>query len=222
MMVQIKESTLSFLADLKINNNREWFTTNRKRYEDSRENFNSFVQLLINSIGAFDHSVRGLEVSNCTYRINRDIRFSNDKTAYKTHFGAFIVKGGKKNGDRYAGYYFHVEPGNQSLIAGGAYLPPPGWLSAIREKIDDQGEELIEIINNREFARYFTGIEGEKLKTAPRGYPTNHKHIELLRLKSYLVESAIADENVVTRECIEYVVNASRIMKPFNDFLNDY
>lgn len=221
-MVRIKESTLSFLSDLRVNNDREWFAANRKRYEDSRENFYSFVQALINSIGTFDPSIRGLEVSNCTYRINRDIRFSIDKSIYKTHLGAFIVKGGKKNGDKYAGYYFHIEPDNHSLIAGGAYMPPTEWLSAIREKIDDQGDLLMKIIKDREFASYFPGIEGEKLKTAPRGYPGNHKYIELLKMKSYLVECEIPDDKIISRDCIDFVVNASRIMKPFNDFLNEY
>ncbi|MGI6339797.1 MAG: DUF2461 domain-containing protein [Bacteroidales bacterium] len=221
-MVQIKKSTLSFLSDLKVNNDKEWFAANRKRYEDSRENFYSFVQVLINSIGAFDPSIRGLEVSNCIYRINRDIRFSIDKSIYKTHFGAFIVKGGKKNGDKYAGYYFHIEPGNHSLIAGGAYKPPPEWLSAIREKIDDQGDLLLKIIKDREFARYFRSIEGEKLKTAPRGYPGNHKHIELLKMKSYLIACKIPDNQIVSKSCIDFVVNVSRTMKPFNDFLNEY
>ena len=83
--------------------------------------------------------MKGLEVKSCVYRFNRDIRFSNDKSPYKTHFGAFMVRGGKKNGDKLAGYYFHIEPG-KSIIAGGAYMPPAPWLSAIREKIDDEPE----------------------------------------------------------------------------------
>ena len=99
-MEQIRQSTIDFLADLKRHNDREWFNENRKRYNEAKMNFESFVQAAINRISEFDPILRGLEAKTCTYRINRDIRFTNDKTIYKTHLGAFIVKGGKKNGDR--------------------------------------------------------------------------------------------------------------------------
>ena len=221
-MEQIKQSTLEFLSDLKINNERDWFNKNRKRYDDAKINFESFVQAFIDRMAQYDPILKGLEAKSCTYRINRDIRFSNDKTIYKTHLGAFIVKGGKKNGDRFAGYYFHVEPGGNSMIAGGAYIPPMPWLSAIREKIDEQGESLMKIIKNKEFTEYFGNLEGESLKSAPKGYSRDHPYIELLRLKSFLVTKMISDREVVSRDCFDLVIGASRAMKPLNDFLNDY
>src|SRR4030065_2830632 len=97
----IHKSTLEFLSDLKRHNDREWFMKNRKRYDEARVDYESFVQTVINEISTFDTILKGLEVKSCTYRVNRDIRFSNDKTLYKTHLGAFIVRGGKQNGDRY-------------------------------------------------------------------------------------------------------------------------
>ena len=221
-MEQIKQSTLEFLSDLKINNERDWFNKNRKRYDDAKINFESFVQAFIDRMAQYDPILKGLEAKSCTYRINRDIRFSNDKTIYKTHLGAFIVKGGKKNGDRFAGYYFHVEPGGNSMIAGGAYIPPMPWLSAIREKIDEQGETLMKIIKNKEFTEYFENLEGESLKSAPKGYSRDHKFIELLKLKSFLVTKMISDREIVSRDCFDLVIRASRAMKPLNDFLNDY
>jgi uncharacterized protein (TIGR02453 family) len=132
------------------------------------------------------------------------------------------VKGGKKNGDRFAGYYFHVEPGGNSMIAGGAYIPPMPWLSAIREKIDEQGESLMKIIKNKEFTEYFRNLEGESLKSSPKGYSRDHPYIELLRLKSYLVTKMLSDMEIVSRDCFDLVIGASRAMKPLNDFLNDY
>jgi uncharacterized protein (TIGR02453 family) len=221
-MEQIKQSTLDFLSDLKQHNDREWFADNRKRYEEARTNFESFVQAVIDKIAEFDPILKGLEVKSCTYRINRDIRFSNDKTIYKTHFGAFIVKGGKNNGDRFAGYYVHVEPGNNSMIAGGAYMPPMPWLTAIREKINEQGNQFLKIINGKEFLNVFGKIEGEKLKSAPKGYPKDHPYIELLKLKSFLASKMISDKEVLSRECFGFIINASRTMKTLNDFLNDY
>jgi uncharacterized protein (TIGR02453 family) len=221
-MEQIKQLTLDFLSDLKQHNDREWFANNRKRYEEARTNFESFVQAVIDKIAEFDPILKGLEVKSCTYRINRDIRFSNDKTIYKTHFGAFIVKGGKNNGDRFAGYYVHVEPGNNSMIAGGAYMPPMPWLTAIREKIAEQGDQFIKIINGKEFLNFFGKIEGEKLKSAPKGYPKDHSYIELLKLKSFLASKIISDKEIITSDCFGVILKASRTMKPLNDFLNDY
>jgi uncharacterized protein (TIGR02453 family) len=221
-MEQINQSTLDFLSDLKRHNEREWFLKNRKRYDDAKTDFESFVQALINGIAEFDPIFKGLEVKSCTYRINRDIRFSNDKSIYKTHLGAFIVRGGKKNGDRYSGYYMHVEPGGNSMIAGGAYMPPMPWLSAIREKIDEHGEELVKIIDDKEFKKYYGSLEGEKLKSSPKGYPRDHPHIELLKLKSFLVTRMISDRDVLSRGCFDLVLSASKAMKPLNDYLNDY
>lgn len=218
-MLQIDKSTLQFLSDLKRHNNRDWFNENRKRYEAAKLNYEAFVQEVINSITTFDPIFRGLEAKSCTFRINRDIRFSPDKTIYKTHMGAFIVRGGKKNGDKYTGYYVHVEPGI-SLIAGGAHIPPAGWLTAIREKIAEHGDELIKIINNKDFVKFFGTIEGEKLKTAPKGFPKDHPHVELLKFKSYLAEKSFTDEEITSGECFDTIVKGFRAMKPFNDFLN--
>ncbi len=220
-MLQIYKSTLEFLNGLKFNNNRDWFQNNQTGYKEAKRNIESFVQGLINEIVLFDPVIMGLEVKNCLFRINRDIRFSNDKSPYKTNFGAFIVKGGKKNGDKFAGYYFHVEPGN-SMIAGGAYVPPSPWLNAIREKISDEPEEFMSIINNSNFKKYFGSVEGEKLKTSPKGYSSGHPQIELLKLKSFLAMSEVPDEKVLSPGYFEYVVKGFRAMKPLNDFLSNY
>ncbi len=220
-MKTINKSTLDFLGDLKENNYREWFIRNRPSYLDAKENFESFVQEVIDDIIDFEPIMKGLEVKSCVYRINRDIRFSNDKSPYKTHFGAFIVRGGKKNGDKFGGYYIHIEPGN-SMIAGGAYMPPAPWLSVIRDKIDEDPGRLIEVINSDDFKKYFGKIEGEKLKKAPKGYPSDHPNIELLKYKSFLVANEVADKDVLKTSFYDHVMNVCRAMKPFNDFLNEY
>jgi uncharacterized protein (TIGR02453 family) len=220
-METISKSTIEFLETLKSNNNRDWFVKNRKLYLDAKENFESFVQGLINEIIVFEPIMKGLEVSSCVYRINRDIRFSNDKSPYKAHLGAFIVRGGKKNGDKFAGYYFHIEPG-KSIIAGGAYMPPAPWLSAIREKIVDDPEKLKSIIADKKFIKYFGKIDGEKLKKAPKGFPPDHRDIELIKYKSYLVFNEVDDETVSGEDYFAHVLTVMKAMKPFNDFLNDY
>jgi uncharacterized protein (TIGR02453 family) len=220
-MEPIKKSTLDFLTSIKCNNSRDWFIGNRPMYLNAKDNFDAFVQEVINEIIKFDPILRGLEVKSCVYRFNRDIRFSNDKSPYKSHFGAFIVRGGKKNGDKFAGYYFHIEPG-KSIMAGGAYMPPAPWLSAIREKIDESPEELIKIIKTKNFINYFGELSGEKLKSAPKGYPKDHSQIELLKLKSYLVVNEVTDKMVLSNEFFDHVINVFKAMKPLNDYLNEY
>jgi uncharacterized protein (TIGR02453 family) len=218
-MGTIKKSTLDFLSAINCNNNRDWFISNRPAYLESKVNFESFVQNIINEIIKFEPIMKGLEAKSCVFRINRDIRFSNDKSPYKSHFGAFIVQGGKKNGDKFAGYYFHIEPG-KSIMAGGAYTPPAPWLSAIREKISDSPDEFIKITKAKDFLKYFGSVDGEKLKTAPKGYPKDHPNIELLKLKSYLVVNEATDKLVLSSDFQDYVISVFKAMKPLNDYLN--
>ena len=221
-MVQISQSTLDFLSDLKYNNERDWFNRNRKRYEAARAEYDSFVQAVIGRITETDPILRGLEAKSCIYRINRDIRFSPDKTIYKTHLGAIIVRGGRKNADRFAGYYIHIEPGNNSMIAGGAYMPPMPWLKAIRENIEEKGDALLKILDNKEFRTVFGEIEGEKLKGAPKGFLKENKYIELLRMKSYLASTIVSDKDVLNTDFFDYTIRVCKVIKPLNDFLNDY
>ena len=220
-METIKKSSLDFMTSLSYNNDRDWFIKNKPAYLEAKENFESIIQEILNRVTEFDPILKGLEVKNCVYRINRDIRFSNDKSPYKTHFGAFIVRGGKKNADRFAGYYIHVEPG-KSIIAGGAYMPPAPWLSAIREKVDSEPDELIKIIGSKEFIKYFGKVDGEKLKKAPKGYPSDHPNIELLKLKSFLVVNEVSDKLLLSEKYLDHVVNVLKVMKPFNDYLSEY
>ncbi|MGE5348917.1 MAG: DUF2461 domain-containing protein [Actinomycetota bacterium] len=217
-MITIEQTTIKFLTDLARNNDRAWFAENRQRYESARDNFSSFVQAVLDKIVGFDPIFKGLEAKNCIFRINRDTRFSHDKSVYKTNFGAFMVRGGKKNGDKYPGYYLHIEPG-QSFVAGGAYIPPAPWLNTIRENIADSGDLLLKIIDSPEYRKWFSGLEGEKLKVPPRGFAKDHPYIELIKMKSFLAEKSFPDKQVVSPDFFEVVTGAFRAMKPLNDFL---
>jgi uncharacterized protein (TIGR02453 family) len=220
-MITIQKSTLEFLSDIKRHNDKDWLIENRIRYDTARNNYESFIQAVIDEISKFDPVLRGLGVKSCIYRFNRDIRFSNDKSIYKTNFGAFIIKGGKKFSDRYAGYYIHLEPG-KSMIAGGAYMPPNQWLNAIRENISNDPNPLLNIIKNKNFMNYFGGLDGDKLKTAPKGYPKDHPFVELLKYKSFLAVKEITDKMVLDPGFFDYVIKVAAAMKPLNDYLNDY
>ena len=220
-MKEISQSTLDFLRKLKRNNNREWFNSNRKLYEEAKSDFEQFVDSVIKEIIQFDPILKGLEANSCIYRINRDIRFSSDKSPYKSHMGAFITRGGRKNGDRYAGYYIHIEPG-ACMIAGGAYMPPAPWLNAIREKIDREPATIEGIISGKDFKNYLGQLQGESLKKTPRGYPSDHPMADLLKHKSFLVVNSPSDKEVTDKAFLSHVIKVVRAMKPLNDFLNEY
>lgn len=221
-MERIKKSTFTFLSDLKMHNEKGWFNENRSSYDNARSNYSLLIDDIIRQITVFDPIMKGLEAKSCMFRINRDIRFSSDKSVYKTHFGAYIVQGGKNNADRFAGYYIHLEPGNNSMIAGGAWVPPAPWLSAIRENISESGDDLMQIISSKEFTAYFGTLDGESLKTAPRGYPKDHKYIDLLRLKSLVGVKMFRDEEVLKESWTSEIVNCARALQPLVTFLNNY
>lgn len=214
-MTHVK-TILDFLQDLKKNNNREWMDKHKDRYHDARQSFESLVAILIDKIALFDDSVAGIQPKSCIFRLNRDIRFSNDKRPYKENMGAFISGMGKKAVD--GGYYLHLEPG-QSMIAGGSYMPPGDVLSRIRQEIDYNPGALISFIEGAPFRKYFGGFAGERLKTSPKGYPADHPHIDLLNLKSLIVTHYLSDEQVTHDNFINYAVDVFAAIKPLNDFL---
>lgn len=217
-MSGISKKTFDFLKDLGKNNDRDWFTENKPRYEEAKQEFEVFITDLIANIVAFDPLIADVKAKKAIFRIYRDTRFSKDKTPYKTNMGAHMVAYSLKPHDR-AGYYIHIEPG-KSMIAGGAYLPPGPWIKAIRQEIDYNPQEFKDIIGNVDFKKYFGDIEGDKLKTVPKGYAKDHPEIELLKHKSFLAANYLDDKAVLAPSFLQYSTDAFKAMKPFDDFLN--
>ena len=208
---------LDFLSKLKQNNHKQWFDDNRKRYQELRAHFLDLLNDMIHDISEFDESLAGVEAKNCIFRINRDIRFSKDKTPYKTNFGAHLGELGRKTEG--TGYYISVEPGN-SIIGGGIYMPPPDKLAAIRQEIDYNPDELKKVIDDPVFKSMFGSIQGESLKTAPKGYPKDHPNIELLRLKSYYVIRNMSDKDVLSSSYSTEAIKTFKMAREFNNYLN--
>jgi uncharacterized protein (TIGR02453 family) len=216
----LSKSTLVFLKDIKANNNREWFTANKSKYEAAKTDFEKFIDTLIPKIAAFDKSVAHNTAKSCVYRIYRDVRFSKDKSPYKTHLGAYITSAVKKSEVHLsAGYYIHIEDG-ASILAGGAYLPPTDWLNAIRQEIDYNTAEFKKIINGKEFKKYFREIEGEKLSRPPKGYEATHPEIELLKLKSYLASHPLSNKQLLADDLLLHSTKVFKSLYLFNSFLN--
>ena len=215
----IQKTTIDFLSKLKKNNNRDWFAKNKEKYEDAKNDFEVFIFELINEIAEFDDSVSGLEPKDCIFRIYKDVRFSKDKTPYKTAMGAYIGKGGRKSDS--PGYYFYIEPGN-SFLAGGKYNPPPEQLRAIRIKILERTKEFEKIINNKDFVKTFGKLRNEgNLKTIPRGFPKEHPASEYLKYKSFIVFHKVKDEKILSKNMLDYSLEIFKLMKPLNDFMRN-
>jgi uncharacterized protein (TIGR02453 family) len=210
-------SLLKFLKELKRNNTKEWFDANRKQYELLRKDWLSFVQELITKSSAFDEGLTGLEAKQCVFRINRDIRFSSDKSPYKTNFGSSINRNGRNSA--YAGYYIHIEPGN-CFIAGGSYMPDAGRLAAIRQEIDYNLKEFTSILSDRSFKKQFGELGGDKLSRPPKGYEASNPAVEFLKHKSFLVVRNVPDSLLLDKNFSKDILQAFRAMKPLLDFLN--
>lgn len=210
---------LTFLGDLKDNNNREWFAENKTRYESTKKEFEHISNALILEISKFDDDIKHVDVKDCVFRIYRDTRFSHDKTPYKTHYGVFIAAGGGRKSVR-GGYYFHLEPGN-CFIATGVWCPPPEILKALRQSVYDNIDEFKEITGNPGFSRYFTTFyQNDKLRTAPKGFPKDFPEIELLKLKHYMVEYKLDESFLAQNDFVSKVAGIFKAAHPLNVFLN--
>lgn len=211
------KKSLSFLKELKKNNNKEWFHANRKSYDETRTEFTGFIEKLVSGIGTFDPDLGPVNPKSTLFRINRDIRFSKDKSPYKTNFGSYIIKGGRKTGN--AGYYFHLEPGG-TFLAGGIYHPEADILKKVRREIYENPEEFREIILKRDFYAYFGELYEDRLKTAPRGFPKDFEHMDLLQYKSYIVSRGIDERLVTGGGLLEETLKAFRLSHPLIRFIN--
>jgi len=211
------KTILNFLSQLKENNNREWFQENKHLYENAKSKFEEFVNILIPKIKEFDKTIDVNSAKECTFRIYRDVRFSKNKEPYKPNMGAYIAKGGKKS--KYAGYYIHIEP-EASFAGGGIYCPQPKELKAVRSDIFDDSNKIKSILCKKDFSKMFPEMYGDKLKTAPRGFPKDFPDIGLLNFKSYVVVKNVSNEELLATKLLDNLLKIFKTQKPFNDYLN--
>ncbi len=213
----ISKEILDFLKELKKNNNRDWFNDNKPTYNKVRNEWDNFVNAFIPEIAQIDKTIGVLESKDCIFRIYRDVRFSPDKSPYKTHFSSFFVRGGKNSG--HAGYYIHLEPGS-IFIGGGIHMPPGNILKAIRTEIYNFTDEYKHIIFNKDFKSYFGDLDSEKLKSAPRDFPKDFPDIELLKFKSFTAGRQVSEKELFSETFPTELKKAFKLMSPFILFLN--
>jgi uncharacterized protein (TIGR02453 family) len=208
---------LDFLIDLQDNNNREWFEQNRAVYQNAKEQFEELINQVIVELRASE-DLGNLTAKDCVMRIYRDVRFSKDKSPYRTHFAATIAAGGKKSPRM--PYYLHIAPQDQSFLAGGLYAPTGEQLAKFRATIDHNAKPFKAVINTKLFKHLFGELSGETLKTAPQGYDRDHPEIELLRLKQVVATHPVLDKSILAPTFSAHVVETFTGLKPFLDYLN--
>ena len=216
----LSKETIQFLDDLKANNNRDWFLENKKRYEAFKKDYQQLVADLLDVMKPLDPSLEMLEVKNCMFRINRDIRFSKDKTPYKSHLGIWLSSGAKDQNR--SGYYIHLEKG-ASFIAGGLYCPESEDLKKMRKEIAYFHNDIEAILEEKDFKREFNDFdrnEKNTLKNPPRGYEKEHPAIELLKLKSFESSQKIDFSAVSKKDFVSVMSQKLIALKPLNDFIN--
>ena len=208
---------LLFLDQLTQNNQKEWMDANREWYLEVRSSFFGAVGDLLAHLVEIEPGLATLSPKDCVFRPNRDIRFSANKQPYKTNMAAYFAVGGRKS--ELPGYYLHIERG-KSFLAGGVYTPNSEMLKKIRQEIDYSGDELDKIVHIKEFKEVFGEIGGDRLKTAPRGYPQDHPFIHYLRLKSFIVSREISDQELINGIYLKKAQESFSLIKPFNDFFS--
>jgi len=214
------QKVLEFLKDLAENNNKPWFDENRDKYLEAKKEIESFTIKLIQEFGDTEPSIANLEAKECLFRINRDVRFSKDKSPYKTNFGISINPGGKKSD--LAGYYIHIEPG-KSFVGGGMWMPMPEQLGKIRQEIDYNLEQFEELIKAPAFKKQYGTLNSGKeisLVRVPKGYEADSPSAEYLKLKSFTATKPLPDNTIASKEFIEHCTTAFKALKPLIGFLN--
>jgi uncharacterized protein (TIGR02453 family) len=218
-LIMLKASTIKYLKDLKKNNNKPWFEKNKPVYLDAKEDIERFVQQVIDGLGKIDADIAPLQPKDCLYRIYRDVRFSKNKTPYKTNMGASFNKGGKKMPT--AGYYFHCEPG-RNIVGGGLWMPMPPELNKVRQEIDYNFPEWKKIVRGRSFKKLFPeGLDNSDiLSRPPKGYDEENPAIEFLKLKSFTVFRTLTDAEMQSKTALQEVLKTFSAIKEFIYFLN--
>ena len=212
----IPKSALDFLKELRENNNREWFTANKSRYQAEHAHVVEFAEALLARMGQHDQLVP-MTGKQSLFRIYRDVRFSKDKSPYKTHFSGTMKRDTKW---LRGGYYFHIEPGG-SFVGGGFWGPSSADLKRIRQELAADAEPVRRIIAAPELVETFGQLDGEQLKTAPQGYSQDHPNIDLLRYKQFLLSQSYTDKEVTSPGLLDKMVLAFRRMRPFFDYMSE-
>ncbi|PKH51123.1 TIGR02453 family protein [Tenacibaculum sp. Bg11-29] len=211
--MQIEKSTFQFLKDLKGNNNRDWFAESKSLYDLS----------LLNAKEVFSNIHQNVELHDeiekqKIYRIYRDVRFSKDKTPYNPRFAVSYSRGGKH---LRGGYFLQIKPGD-TILGGGFWQPEKEDLLRIRKEFELDATEIREILAEEDFVKHFGGkLEGDELKTAPKGFDKEHKSIDLIKKKGFIAIRRFTDKEVMSKNFVNEIDASFKALRPYFNLMSD-
>ena len=215
-MSSVESSVFRFLKDLQKNNEREWFTANKAKYTAAHEEIISFADDLLLEMKKHD-DIETVSGKKSLFRIYRDVRFSKDKSPYKNHFSGSFKRGSKW---LRGGYYFHIEPG-KIFVGGGFFSPSKEDLQRVREEIVEDDAPLRQILNDKQFKKHFGELQGEQLKTAPKGFDKEHPAIDLIRYKQFYFISEFSEEEAQSKDFAKKVSDRFALLRPYFNYMSD-
>ena len=215
-MSTISKDNFAFLKQLKKNNDRDWFNDHKDEYMKQHENTIDFADELLSEMTKHDN-IETPTGKKSLFRIYRDVRFSKDKSPYKTHWAGGFKRATK---ELRGGYYFHIEPGN-TMVGGGFWGPSKEDLQRIREDIATDASELRKIINSKSFKETFGTLDGEQLKTSPKGFDKEHPDVDLLRYKQFIISKKFTDQEALSPDFAKKVSETFKKMRPFFTYMSE-
>ncbi len=215
-MSTISKANFNFLAKLKKNNDRDWFNANKEEYLEQHQNVIDFADGLLLEMNKHDN-IETVSGKKSLFRIYRDVRFSKNKAPYKTHWAGGFKRATKQ---LRGGYYFHIEKGN-TMVGGGFWQPNKEDLLRIREDIATDASGLRKVINSKSFKDTFGTLDGEQLKTSPKGFDKEHPDVDLLRYKQFIISKKFTDKEVLSPDFAKKVSDTFKKMRPFFDYMSE-
>ena len=210
-MNNTNKEIFSFLEELKLNNNRVWFENNKNRFLNIKNDIKLVSSKIVDEMNIHD-SIESSKI----FRIYRDVRFSKNKTPYKTNLGISFKR---SSPNLRGGYYFHIKP-NESFIACGFFSPNKEDLLRIRKELEIDSDEFRDILNNKSIKNHWGDIDGDPLKTSPRGFLKNSPNIDLIRMKRFIFFKKYSDDSFFSSNLVEKISSDFRIMRPFLDYMS--
>jgi uncharacterized protein (TIGR02453 family) len=213
MNVIVPKAALDFFKKLKQNNNRDWFNEHKKEFKIVEAEVKEIYNFIFENLNSHD-DIDKLKL----FRIYRDVRFSKDKTPYKTHFGGSFHRTKPK---LRGGYYLHLAPDNESFIATGFWEPNKDDLLRIRREFEMDDTEIRKIISHKTFKNIWGEFVGSELKTAPRDFDKDHKAIDLIKKKQYIFTKKYTDKEVLDKDFLKDVIKSFKSIRPYFDYMSD-
>ena len=213
----LQKNNFAFLKKLKSNNDRDWFTANKAIYLEQHENTIAFADALLSKMNQHDN-IENASGKKSVLRIYRDVRFSKDKSPYKNYWGISFKRA---TNELRGGYYVHLQPGNKSFVGGGFWGPNKEDLLRIREEIAMDASEIRSIITSKSFIDTFQSLQGEQLKTGPKGFDKDHPDVDLLRYKQFIFGKNFTDEEVMSENFVAIANETLKKMRPFFNLMSE-